>query len=169
MKVTQDAGYYNNSTTVVTRPTGAEFKVDTVSIKYAIAPTLTAGYFNQSVKSDATLMTGSTTAAAYATTFDRKTNGFSAAYAVTPVVTLMANYAVTKNGAAVGTAAGVANKTTKVTGLGADYAFSKRTAAYVRFEKNDDQADIRTTTGYTDVTGAAAKYNATAVGIRHTF
>jgi predicted porin len=70
------------------------------------------------------------------------------------------------NGNAVSSGIG---QSTKLQAFGADYALSKRTAAYFRYEKNDDQADIRSTTGYTDVSGSAAKYTATALGIRHTF
>jgi predicted porin len=167
LTTTQDAGYYNNSTSTVTRPTGADFNLKTLSAKYAVNNVLSVAFFNQRITSE-TLKVGSTTAAATDAVYDRKTNGIAATYAITPVLTAMVNYQKVKNGAAA-SGTGTANKDTTVTGLGLDYAMSKRTTAYVRYEKNDDQADIRTTTGYTDVTGNAAKYNAAAVGIRHTF
>lgn len=52
-----------------------------------------------------------------------------------------------------------ANKDASLVGLGADYALSKRTAAYYRFEQAD--------TNKADAT--AGKYVTQAIGLRHTF
>ena len=52
-----------------------------------------------------------------------------------------------------------ANKDASLVGLGADYALSKRTTAYYRFEQADTRKD--------DVT--AGKYVTQAIGLRHTF
>jgi predicted porin len=57
---------------------------------------------------------------------------------------------------------------TTVTGLGADYELSKRTALYFRTETDKDAAGMRSTTGYTIPTGNTT-YKATAIGVRHTF
>jgi predicted porin len=51
----------------------------------------------------------------------------------------------------------------KVTGIGADYNFSKRTAAWVRMENRDADTNV------TADTSAAGVTKTTAVGIRHNF
>ena len=167
LTTTQDAGYNNNSATVVTAGPGGSFKLKTLSATYAIGAG-SIGYFNQTASSDV-LKAGSTTAAATSPQYDRKTNGISGKYAVTPVITLMANYQKVKIGteAAVATVATVNGATTTVTGLGVDYMLSKRTVAYFRTERDNDNAIVRAVTGYG--TNAAGKYTASAIGIRHTF
>jgi predicted porin len=45
---------------------------------------------------------------------------------------------------------------------------SKRTALYGRYETNKDEANVRSITGYKAIAGST-NYQATAVGIRHTF
>ena len=145
--------------------TGQAFKLDTLSVKYANAlPGLTLNGFYQSIKSD-TLNNASATA--LTAVYDRKTTGVSASYAITPVLTGTVNYAVAKNGAAASNT-GTANRDTTVTGLGLDYALSKRTALYARYERDADLAGLRSITGYTAV-GGSTTYTATAVGVRHTF
>ena len=56
----------------------------------------------------------------------------------------------------------------KLTGLGADYALSKRTTAYFRTESIKDNAGVVSTTGFTAATGNV-KRTRTAIGVRHSF
>jgi len=148
---------------------GKKFNLRTISAKYDVNKDLTVGYFNQKTDSD-TLVGSKADGTATTNKFDRTAQGFSAAYKVMPNVKLMVNRASAKNGAAhVGSGATTAaNKTTTVTGLGVDYELSKRSTIYFRTETDKDEASLRSTTGYTAVTGNTT-YKATAIGIRHTF
>ena len=158
-----------NGITWTNRPTGGAFKLNTLSLKYAVNDKLTANYFFQKASSDA-LYANNAGVESTVLQYDRTTNGFSASYLATPTINLLANYAKVKNGdkAVNADASSQAGKTASVLGLGADYIFSKRTIAYVRYEiDNDSSQGFRSVTGY----GVAGdyKYTATAVGIRHTF
>jgi len=160
-----------NGITWSARPTGGAFKLNTLSAKYAVNSQLTANYFFQKASSDL-LVAGNTTTES-TQQFDRTTNGFSASYLATPTVNLLANYAKVKNGdkALSATGASRAGNTASVLGLGADYIFSKRTIAYVRYEIDNDSAQgFRSiaTAGYATQNNDM-KYTATAVGIRHTY
>ena len=153
----------DNFTTAPTWQTvdGDKFRLKTLSAKYEFNAQLTAGAFFQTTNSDPL-----TTATSTTKVYDRNSQGISAAYAVTPTMKLMINVASVKTGADENV--GTANKTTNITGLGADYALSKRTNLYFRSETNKDEAGARSITGYTAV-GTNTKYSANAVGIRHTF
>ena len=158
-----------NGITWSARPTGGAFKLNTMSLKYAVNQALTVNYFYQKAASDA-LFANNAGVVSTVAQFDRTTNGFSASYLASPTINLLANYAKVKNGdkAVSAAAASQAGMTASVLGLGADYIFSKRTIAYFRYEiDNDSAAGFRTVTGY----GVAGdfKYTATGVGIRHTF
>jgi len=144
--------------------TGGKFTLNTASASYKATPQLTVGALYQTVASD-TLNNASSTSTNIK--YDRKTTGLSAAYEITPVVKLMANYAVAKNGST-SVNAGTASKSTTVMGLGLDYALSKRSTAFVRYENNGDEAGLRSITGYTAV-NSSTTYTATAVGLRHSF
>jgi predicted porin len=148
-----------------TAPTGKAFKLNTASAKYDVNTQLSVAAFYQTASSDT--IQGSSSAKT-TLMYDRKTTGYSASYALTPVLTLRANYQKVTIGDE--TNAGTDGAKTTVTGLGADYAFSKRTSAYFRTERDLDNAGVRslTNTGYTAATGNT-RYQATAVGIRHTF
>ena len=153
-------------------PTGAAFKLNTLSAKYAVNQALTVNYFYQKASSDLLVAANSTTGAESTQQYDRTTNGFSASFLASPTINLLANYAKVKNGdkALSSTGANRSGNTASVLGLGADYIFSKRTIAYVRYElDNDSIAGFRNVSaaGY-GLTGEY-KYTATAVGIRHTF
>jgi len=159
-----------NATTWSNPPTGAAFKLNTFSLKYAVNNKLTANYFFQKASSDALMASNSAGTAETTQQIDRTTNGFSASFLATPTINLLANYAKVKNGdrAVNVKAANLGGMTASVLGLGADYIFSKRTIAYFRYEiDNDSAAGFRSVTGY-GLTGET-KYTATAVGIRHTF
>jgi predicted porin len=58
-------------------------------------------------------------------------------------------------------------KKSDLVGLGADYALSKRTTAYARYESIDDQAGVIAAAGTID--GTAKKRTRTAIGVRHSF
>ena len=147
---------------------GKEFKLKTLSAKYDINTQASVSYFNQSISSEA-LVVSAAAGTASTTVYDRKTNGIAASYQATPTVKFLVNYAKATNGAnATSSAASKADLVTKVLGLGADYSLSKRTTAYVRYERDQDGIGARDITGYTAATGNTT-YKATAVGIRHTF
>lgn len=59
-------------------------------------------------------------------------------------------------------------KKSKLSALGADYALSKRTAVYARYESINDKAEVAAITGYTAVSGETTRTR-TAVGVRHAF
>jgi len=143
--------------------TGAKFNLKTLSAKYDVNSSLSLSFFNQKASSD-TLNNASSTKPTVK--YDRKTNGFAASYMLTPMLKLTGSRQEVKIGDE--TNAGTDNTKTTVTGLGADYSFSKRTALYVRYERDADAAGVRSITGYTAATGNTT-YKATAVGIRHTF
>ena len=56
-----------------------------------------------------------------------------------------------------------ANVDKKVSGIGADYALSKRTNAYVRYESRDVNTNLGADTSTEGLT------KSTAIGVRHTF
>ena len=176
IKVTQWAdvalvgvGVNQFNTATWTNATGKEFKLNTLSAKYNVNDKLSASYFYQGISSDSLDVAKATDGTASTTKYDRKTNGVAASYQATPSIKLIASYQEAKNGAnATSSAASKANLVTKVTGLGVDYALSKRTTAYFRTETDKDGIGARDITGYTAATGNT-KYQATAFGIRHTF
>jgi len=167
LETKQYAGVWDGVGTAATDYTrsGGKFKLDTLSATYVMGDA-TLAYFYQKASSTGLDKTGTSGTATLPLQYDRKTNGIAVAYQVTPAIKLMANYAQVKIGDE--TAAGTDGQTTKVTGLGADYTLSKRTALYARFEQDKDAAGVRAITGYTGVTGNTT-YKATAIGIRHTF
>ena len=161
---------YNGITILQPANMGAQFKLDTLSAKYSnVLPGMNLSYFYQKASSDT--LSAVTSAGILGTQkFDRQTNGLAASYAITPALTAMVNYQTVKNGdAAVSTTGAKAGLKATVTGLGLDYALSKRTTAYVRYERDSDSAaSFRSITGYTAVNGSTT-YTATALGLRHAF
>jgi predicted porin len=122
---------------------GAKVKHSFLAANYTIgATTLYAGLTS-------TKSTGETTAANIE---NMSSKNVAVKYQLTPVIALMAN-AVTVDSKRTD------NKDGKLTGLGADYMFSKRTNAYVRYEKIDTDKSSAT----------AGMQKVTAVGIRHQF
>ena len=167
--------------TAWTAGTGAAFKLNTLSVKYDVSNAIQVGYFNQSAKSDSLTTYASTasgTCSANAVcynVFDRKTNGFAASY-TTGATKFMANYqSVTNGDGATSKTLSTAGANAKVIGLGVDYSMTKRTIAYVRYEKDTEstgsggnaQAFRDTATGGYGATNSV--YTALALGIRHTF
>ena len=154
--------------------TGAQFKLNTLSVKYDVNSAIQVGYFNQLAKSDALIVANTAATAASTTAYDRKTNGIAVSY-TNGAIKYMLNYQNVTNGDGAVKAAATSSASTsslagysaKVLGLGADYSISKRTTVYGRYEKDTDSAAaFRSTTGYT---AANTTYTATAIGIRHTF
>ncbi len=157
-------GLYDNMTLRTPADLGAAFKIDSLSAKYTnVLPGLNLSYFYQKVSSDA-LSAVKSDGSLGSQKFDRTTNGLAASYAITPTLTAMVNYQQVKNGtaAAITTGADVKNLKATVTGLGLDYALSKRTTAYARYERDADSA-----AGFRSLSNTG--YTAAAVGIRHTF
>ena len=163
VQMATDPDLSTTGATWTSRPTGQTFKLNTLSVKYAVNSQLTANLFYQTVASDS--LVAAVSAAETTAVYDRKTTGISASYAVTPVVTFMANFASVKNGSSVSNS-GTANATTNVTGLGVDYNLSKSAAAFIRYERDSDSAGIRSVAGYT---ANGTTYTATAFGVRKTF
>ncbi len=91
----------------------------------------------------------STSKASDATLEDSKSWNLAGKFAVSPTIDLMANYLARDSALA-------ANNDAKLLGLGVDYKFSKRTTAYVRYERIDN--DVVNT-----------DQNIWAFGLKHTF
>ncbi len=87
-------------------------------------------------------------------TADSNSKNVAFRFQATPKIALMANIVKVDD-----KRPGVTAENRDLTGLGADYAFSKRTTAYVRHEQGDNDKNA-TTTG---------EFKRTAVGLRHTF
>jgi len=152
--------------------TGAQYKLNTISVKYDVDQNISLGFFNQIAKSDPLL--GLTSAATGTTTnvFDRKTNGFAATY-LQGATKYMANYQTVTNGeSATKRTVSTAGASAKVIGLGVDYSMSKRSTLYGRYERDTDTASQgfrdTATGGYTS-NAANVTYTALALGIRHSF
>jgi predicted porin len=102
---------------------------------------------------DATVYYGATTAKGTGVSLDTTSSNIAVKYALSKTVDLMANVVKIDDKLAAN-----ATKDQSLTGLGADYKFSNRTNAYVRYETyKANKAD------------ATKDVNATAVGIRHQF
>jgi predicted porin len=88
-------------------------------------------------------------------------NTYTAVSATYPVggVTLMAQVGSLENKDGV---------KSSLTGLGADYALSKRTTAYARYETINDKAGVAAVTGFTAEAGNVTRAR-TAIGVRHAF
>jgi predicted porin len=88
-------------------------------------------------------------------------NTYTAVSATYPVggVTLMAQVGSLENKDGV---------KSSLTGLGADYALSKRTTAYARYETINDKAGVAAVTGFTAAAGNVTR-DRTAIGVRHAF
>ena len=85
-------------------------------------------------------------------TVDSTSFNVAGKYKVTPAIALMANYVKVNDKLA-------ANVDRDLIGLGADYSLSKRTAAYVRYERGDSNKAVAGT----------GKFSTYAIGMRHSF
>jgi predicted porin len=167
---------------------GNSYKVNTLAGNYVVGDWTGYAWY-QTQKADAQTTANGTTAAAATTslnqlsTVDRTAKGIAAKFQATPVLTLQAGVRqITRNaGESYNTTigqtsmvAGGIGKSTKVTALGADYALSKRTAVYFRYESITDDALLYNTralagSGYTGADQGNGKVTNTAVGFRHLF
>jgi len=121
--------------------------------------TLGANYTMGAAKFFLLNQTNKTTTGTVAT--DTKFSSVSATYTM-GATTLMIHSGSLKQSAGAN-----AGKKSDLTGIGADYALSKRTTAYLRNESIDDKAGIIAAASTIDGTGT--KRTRTAIGIRHTF
>ncbi len=125
--------------------------LNTLAANYAIGNFKVFGLYQTSKVDDATYGV------------DRKLTQAGVDY-VMGAVTLKAAYATLKNSKITS-----GDNTSDLLGLGADYALSKRTTAYVRYEKIDDGANaVANPTQLTAVTGDNTRTR-TAIGVRHSF
>ncbi len=130
-----------------------ESTVNTLGANYALGAAKVFGLYQTNKN---------TGAATTATTVDTKFFSLSGTYAM-GATTLMAQVGELKADA--GTLTG---KKSKLFGLGADYALSKRTNLYARYESIDDKAGVVAVTGFTAATGND-KRTRTAFGVKHSF
>jgi len=135
-----------------------ENKINSLGANYAMGP-LKVFLFNQTNKNSGAGATG--TAA-----IDTKYTTVSATYAM-GATTLMLQTGTLKANAGANT-----GKSSKITGLGLDYALSKRTNAYLRSESINDEAGVisgATQMAGFSATGTDTKRTRTALGVRHTW
>lgn len=85
---------------------------------------------------------------------DSQASSFGASYALSPATTLMGVMASTNDKTTM-------NMDRRLTGLGLNYALSKRTRAYLRYDQIETDAENRGTAGN--------KLSRTALGLAHTF
>ena len=181
MNMTQDASSNpvllsdngNATATTFTVPTGftavgGTFVMDTLGASFT-QNAIKVGAFYQRLSSDGLLKANAGGVGA-AVKFERNTWGLSAAYQLNPALSLKANYQRTTllDGDTSTTVAAGDNRETSVIGLGVDYALSKRTSIYARYERDQDSAALRSITGYTAAAGNTT-YTASMIGVRHTF
>ena len=180
MNMTQDASSnpvlisYLISDTVTTSSgftaVGGTFVMDTLGASFT-QNAIKVGAFYQRMSSDGLLKANASGVGA-AVKYERNTWGLSAAYQLNPALSLKANYQRTTllDGDTSTTVAAGDSRETSVIGLGVDYALSKRTSIYARYERDQDSAALRSTTGF-PTAGAAGNttYTASMIGVRHTF
>jgi len=163
--ISESSATVTNATASVYTGAGAKYNLDTLGGSYQLGAAK-LGVFVQRAYSDTLAKAAAGTAATQK--FDRNAMGLSVAYDINPSMIARLNVSqVTLNEADTAATSG-AGKTTTATGLGLDYMLSKRTALYGRYETNKDEANVRSITGYTAIAGST-NYQATMVGIRHTF
>jgi predicted porin len=121
--------------------------------------TLGANYTMGAAKLFVLNQTNKTTTGTVAT--DTKFSSVSATY------TMGATTLMIQSGSLKQSAGANAGKKSDLTGIGADYALSKRTTAYLRNESIDDKAGVIAAAATIDGTGT--KRTRTAIGVRHTF
>ncbi len=121
--------------------------------------TLGANYTMGAAKLFVLNQTNKTTTGTVAT--DTKYTSVSATY------TMGATTLMIQSGSLKQSAGAKAGQKSDMTSIGADYALSKRTTAYLRNESIDDKAGVIAAAATIDGTGT--KRTRTAIGVRHTF
>ena len=107
-----------------------------------------------------TLMAGWTSSknnAAPTNTVDARSWNIAGKWQATPTLAVMANFLKVDDKVA------ATDQDRKLNALGLDYAMSKRTTAYARWENGDNDK------GSTAGAGATGKFTRTALGLRHSF
>ena len=164
---------------------GNNYTVNTVAGNYKYGNYTGYAWFQTQKANGVTNTVSSTTGADILSAVDRTAKGFAVAFAASPTLNLMAGYRqITRNAgenyltsgstasATAPTAGGIGN-VTKLTAFGADYALSKLTSVYARYENIKDDAQLYNTlavsgTGYNSSL-TSNKITNTAVGIRMAF
>jgi len=165
LSTTQDS--LNGVTTSTTR-TGGKFNLTTLGVGYKPGAVGVSAFW-QRANSDSLYGAANTSAIV----INRTAWGLGVQYDANAKLSFKLNYQVAQTGSdEVGASASsnpvVASQSTTVLGLGADYALSKRTSIYARYEADQDGAGLRAITGYTSATGNST-YTAMAIGVRHSF
>jgi predicted porin len=157
------------TSTFLTATPGAKYTLSTLAANYTIgATTVYAAYWTED----------QTVSASTAVKLDAVGTMLGAKH-VMGALTLMGSYAVrddksTSANDVVGTASAVSygNSDRKILGLGADYALSKRTAVWVRYQSidpNTNRSGMNTTSTNLNTQSSFDAVTTTAVGVRHTF
>jgi predicted porin len=176
LEVSQDAGSSNGVTTFPAtaafagRNNQGTFKLDTAAVNYTMGALKLGAFWQLANSANLWRVSSATTAVTVGSQpldYNRTTFGLNAAYDVTPALNIKANVMQVSVGSENNTAATSGNKT-NVYGLGADYALSKRTSLYARWELDQDDAGVRAITGYTAV-NSSVTYSVMALGVRHSF
>ncbi len=150
----------DGSGTDATAPANTKGTLNTLGANYTVGP-VTAYLINQTAKDNA---------ATAANKLDRATNLFAVKY-VSGAHSFMVqtgNAKLKSSGQASTATYQVEGQKSTLTGIGYDYALSKRTTAYFRSESIDDKAGMATARATIDVAGQT-KIQRTAIGVRHTF
>ena len=162
---------------------GNQYKVSTLAANYKYNNLTGYAWFQTQVADGQTNTVGSSLSSVLATV-NRKAKGFAVKYEPNAQLTLMAGYRTIARGDTYTSISGQAtyadaqaaagkNSTTKLIGLGADYALSKLTSVYARYETITDDGILYNTagvagSGYTTGQGNGKVTN-TAVGLRVAF
>jgi len=157
----------NGVTSSVTTRAGGKFNLTTLGAQYKPGA-IGASVFYQRADSGDIKAAGNISSYKY----DRTSMGVGLQFDATSALSFKAQYVTTKTGDAEavssGGAATVASQTTTLTALGVDYALSKRTSVYGRYEAINDPANLKAVSagGYT---ASGNTYTSMAIGVRHSF
>ena len=132
----------------------AEFTLNTLAANYAFGAAKVFGLYQ----------TNKNTGAAGTTTNPYVDTKY---YTISGTYTIGATTLIASAGELKADAGAKAGEKSKIVGLGADYALSKRTALYARYESIDDKASVIAAASTID--GSGTKRTRTAFGLRHNF
>ena len=162
---------------------GNQYKVSTLAANYKYNNLTGYAWLQTQVADGQTNTVSATSKSTVLASVNRKAKGFAVKYEPDAQLTLMAGYRTIARGdtytatsgadAATAQADAGKNATTKLVGIGADYALSKLTSVYARYETITDDGILYNTagvggTGYTTGQGNGKVTN-TAVGLRVAF
>jgi predicted porin len=149
----------DGSGTDAAAPANTKGTLNTLGANYTMGP-VTAYLMNQTAKDDAALA---------ANKLDRKTTIFGAKYVMGAhsFMVQSGNAKLNSSGQTSTATFAVEGQKSTLTGIGYDYAMSKRTTAYLRAETINDKAGLVAARATIDQTGQT-KITKQAIGIRHT-